>query len=58
MLAETLGEKLHKMFKEHGSFSMMEMAVKKWHKQQTIKNKQGGWYTKHFLATNAGWTKW
>ena len=31
--------------------------MKKWHKKHFAKSKQGGYYTKVYLANTAGWTK-
>lgn len=46
------------MFQEHGSFETMEMQVKKKLNRSKELAKEGGYFTKHYLETKEGWTKW
>ncbi|CAE7455056.1 unnamed protein product, partial [Symbiodinium necroappetens] len=50
-------QKLTDLFNQHGSFSAMEVQVKKWSKSVLGKTRAGGWYTRAYLGTQAGWTK-
>lgn len=46
------------MFQEHGSFETMELQVKKKLSKSKELAKEGGHYTKHYLETKEGWSKW
>lgn len=45
------------MLKNHGSFSAMEVQVKKTHSKKKRLERAGGWYTKTYLQNVAHWTK-
>ena len=52
-----LGERLKELLKEHGSFELMEVQVRKWHKTLMGNKKQGQWLTRHQLATQYNYSK-
>ena len=51
------GLELQKMFKEHGSFEGVEVAVRKRSVREQNNSKAGGWYTRTYLETKEGFTK-
>ena len=53
----SLGEQLRDLLKKHGSFAAMELEVKKTHLKKKSRAKQGGYYTRVYLANHCHWTK-
>lgn len=51
------GLELQKMFREHGSFSSMEVQIRKKHVKTMSETAGGAWFTEHRLKTEKQWTK-
>ena len=45
------------MFLEHGSFQLLELAIKKRSTLSNSRSKQGGWFTKLKLEKNEAYSK-
>jgi len=45
------------MFREHGDFASMEVAIRKKSVKTKNENAGGGWVTELYLKTEKGWSK-
>ena len=49
---------MKKLLQEHGNFGAIEVILKKRFVKSRESEKEGGWYSKTYLTTKEGWTKW
>ena len=45
------------MLAKHGDFKTVEVSLKKWSQKTRRLQKEGGWYSKAYLESEAKWTK-